>query len=120
MHVVAYLPRLLLAHIRIVLGDTHSLVIATDPAELHALLGVGDADLLILDPSLHDGRVAEAIETIIERHAPLPVVVYTTLTPEQQKVFDTESLRFGPRGGHRQHGGHHGSADAGSLSMTRS
>ena len=85
MHVVAYLPRILLAHIRIVLGYTHSLVIATDPAELHALLGVGDADLLILDPSLHDGRVAEEIETIIERHAPLPVVVYTTLTPASMR-----------------------------------
>ena len=85
MHVVAYLPRILLAHIRIVLGDTHSLVIATDPAELHALLGVGDADLLILDPSLHDGRAAEEIETIIERHAPLAVVVYTTLTPASMR-----------------------------------
>lgn len=43
---------------------------------------------------------------------------YTALTPEQQKTFDAESLRHGPRGEHgprgpRGHGGHggHGGPD---------
>jgi AraC-like DNA-binding protein len=81
LHVVACLPRHLLAHLRIVVGDTHSLAAATDPAELHSMLRVGDADLLIIDPAMRDGGQAEAIEDIIARHASLPVVVYTTLTP---------------------------------------
>jgi AraC-like DNA-binding protein len=81
LHVVAYLPRNLLAHLRIVLGDTHSLATATDPAELHSMLRVGDADLLIVDPAIRDGGQAEAIEEIIARHVSLPVVVYTTLAP---------------------------------------
>jgi AraC-like DNA-binding protein len=81
LHVVAYLPRNLLAHLRIVLGDAHSLVAAADSAELHSLLRVGDADLLILDPSMHSGLLADAIEEIIARNASLPVVVYTTLAP---------------------------------------
>lgn len=85
MHVVAYLPRNLLAHLRIVLGDTHSLTTATDPAELHSLLRVGDADLLIVDPAMRDGNVAEAIEEIIARHAAMPVVVYTTLAPASMR-----------------------------------
>jgi AraC-like DNA-binding protein len=81
LHVVVYLPRNLLAHLRIVLGDTHSLATATDPAELHSILRVGDADLLIVDPGIRDGMQADAIEEIIARHASLPVVAYTTLTP---------------------------------------
>ncbi len=44
---------------------------------------------------------------------------YTALTPEQQKVFDAESLHFGPRGGHGPHR-HHGAADAGIMPATRS
>jgi AraC-like DNA-binding protein len=68
-----------------VLGDTHSLVTATDPAELHSMLRVGDADLLIVDPAMNEGVVAEAIEEIIARHPSLPVVVYTTLAPASMR-----------------------------------
>jgi AraC-like DNA-binding protein len=85
LHVVAYLPRHLLAHLRIVLGDTHSLATAADPAELHSLLGTGDADLLIVDPAVHNGLLAEAVEEIIARNAALPVVVYTTLAPASMR-----------------------------------
>ena len=67
------------------LGDAHTLIAATDPAELHSLLRVGDADLLILDPSVHSGMLAEAIEEIIARHTALPVVVYTTLAPASMR-----------------------------------
>jgi len=85
LHVVAYLPRNLLAHLRIVLGDTHSLGAATDAAELHSMLRAGDADLLIVDPAMHDGLLAEAIEEIVARHSSLPVVVYTTLMPASMR-----------------------------------
>jgi AraC-like DNA-binding protein len=85
LHVVAYLPRNLLAHLRIVLGDTHSLATVADAAELHSMLRMGDADLLIVDPAVHGGLVAEAIEEIIARHTLLPVVVYTTLAPASMR-----------------------------------
>ncbi len=54
---------------------------ATDMAELHALLRGEAADLLIIDPSLRDGQLAESIEELIARHPALPVVVYTIMAP---------------------------------------
>ena len=81
MHVVALLPRHLLAHLRLVLGSTHSLDTATDLAELHALLRSEAVDLLIVDPSVRDGQFAESIEETIARHPALPVVVYTIMSP---------------------------------------
>ena len=81
MHVVALLPRHLLAHLRLVLGTAHSLDTATDLAELHALLRGEAADLLIVDPSVRDGQLAESIEETIARHPMLPVVVYTIMSP---------------------------------------
>jgi AraC-like DNA-binding protein len=86
LHVVALLPRNLLAHLRLVLGDAHSLDTATDPAELHSLLRAEAADLLIVDPSVRDGQHAEAIEEIIARHPALPVVVYTIMAPAAMRL----------------------------------
>ncbi len=45
------------------------------------MLRVGDADLMIVDPSVNGGLLAETIEEIIARHPSLPVIVYTTLAP---------------------------------------
>jgi len=85
LHVAAYLPRNLLAHLQIVLGDIHSLSVASDAAELHAILRTNDADLLIVDPSMQAGG-GEEIEEIVARHvASMPVVVYTTLTPTSMR-----------------------------------
>jgi AraC-like DNA-binding protein len=81
LHVVAFLPRNLLAHLRIVLGDAHSLGIATDPAELHSLLRGEAVDLIIVDPAQRDAQHADDVESIIASHPTLPVIVYTTLAP---------------------------------------
>jgi AraC-like DNA-binding protein len=86
LHVVALLPRNLLAHLRIVLGDAHSLETATDTAELHALLHAEAADLLVVDPSIRDAQLADAIEEIIARHPALPVIVYTILAPTAMRL----------------------------------
>ena len=86
MHVVALLPRNLLAHLRIVLGDAHSLDTAIDPAELHSLLHGGVADLLILDPAIRDGQFGDALEEIIAQHPTLPVVIYTVLAPMAMRM----------------------------------
>jgi AraC-like DNA-binding protein len=88
-HVVALLPRQLLAHLRTVLGDTHVLHAATDPAELHSLLSTDAADLLIVDPALREGQFAGAIEEIIARHQSLPAIVYTTLSPTAVRLMVT-------------------------------
>lgn len=50
------------------------------------MLGVEDADLLVLDPSAREGLLAEALEEIIARHPSLPVIVYTTLTPHAMRL----------------------------------
>ena len=50
------------------------------------MLRVGDADVLIVDPSLRVGLLAEAIEEIMARHPSLPVIVYTTLAPAAMRV----------------------------------
>jgi AraC-like DNA-binding protein len=81
LHVVALLPRSLLGHLRLVLGDVHTLSVAADSAELHSTLRVDDTDLLVVDPALRDGQLGDAIEEIIARYPSLPVIVYTTLGP---------------------------------------
>ena len=86
LHVVALLPRTLLTHLRIVLGDAHSLGTATDPVELQSFLDAEATDLLIIDPAVRDGRHAEAIEEIIARHPRLPVIVYTMLAPTAMRM----------------------------------
>jgi AraC-like DNA-binding protein len=86
LHVVALLPRNLLSHLQIVLGDAHSLGAAMDAAELTTLLRSGEVDLLVVDPSVRDGELTEAIEEIIARHPSLPVIVYTTLAPTAMRT----------------------------------
>jgi len=86
LHVVALLPRHLLAHLRVVLGDAHSLGTAVDPSELQSLLQTCATDLLVIDPALRDGQHADALEEIIARHRSLPVVVYTVLGPTAMRM----------------------------------
>ena len=86
MHVLALLPRQLLAHLRFVLGDDHALRAAADAVELDALLRSGEIDLCVVDPSMREGEFAEAIEQVVARHAALPVIVYTTLAPSAMRL----------------------------------
>jgi AraC-like DNA-binding protein len=85
LHVVALLPRNLLSHLRIVLGDYHSLDTAADSAELHSLLRTSDIDMLIVDPSAHEGKWQQAVEEVVGEFPTLPVIVYTTLTPSAMR-----------------------------------
>ena len=86
MHVVALLPRHLLAHLRVVLGEAHSLDAAVDAAELHSILQSTSVDLLIVDPAIRDGQYGGALEEIIASHRSLPVVVYTVLAPTAMRM----------------------------------
>lgn len=53
--------------------------------------------------SLRQQRAAE-----MDRRGEATKAFYATLSAEQQKVFDAESLRMAGRHGGRRHGGHHG------------
>lgn len=67
-------------------------------------------------------RQAERAERFASRAAATRSL-YAALTPEQQKLFDSESLHFGPRGGHGHghgHHRHHGAADGGAAPAARS
>lgn len=86
LHVVALLPRTLLAHLRMVLGSAHTLDTAADPVELTTLLRAESTDLLIVDPAVRDGQFADAIEELVARHPALPVVVYTILAPMAMRL----------------------------------
>ncbi|HEV7991094.1 MAG TPA: AraC family transcriptional regulator [Gemmatimonadaceae bacterium] len=81
MHVVALLPHNLLSHLRLVLGDGNFLEAAADAAELHSLLRSADAELLVVDPAMNEGRWESAVEEVVGSYPALPVIVYTTLTP---------------------------------------
>lgn len=85
MLVVALLPRNLLTHLRIVLGELHSLSAATDAAELHTVLRSSDVDVLVVDPAMNEGRWEGVLEEIVAAYPQLPAIVYTTLTPEAMR-----------------------------------
>jgi AraC-like DNA-binding protein len=83
--VVALLPRNLLTHLRIVLGELHTLRPAADAAELHTVLRSSDADVLVVDPAMNDGRWEGALEEIVAAYPQLPAIVYTILSPEAMR-----------------------------------
>ncbi|MES2176240.1 MAG: AraC family transcriptional regulator [Gemmatimonadota bacterium] len=97
MHVVVLLPRNLLTHLRVVLGDLHVLNAAADPAELHSLLRAEAADLLIVDPAMREGQFSDEIVEMIAGHPTLPVIVYTTLAPMAIRLV----VRLAPLGVHQ-------------------
>ena len=80
MQVITLLPPKLLAHVVEVLAGAHSVHSATNPIELHRIICSQDAGLLILDPALHDGEFAGAIEATVAQFQSLPVLVYTTVS----------------------------------------
>jgi AraC-like DNA-binding protein len=51
------------------------------------MLSTEDVDLLVLDPAVREGALAEALEEIIARRPSLPVIVYTTLTPAAMRLI---------------------------------
>jgi AraC-like DNA-binding protein len=64
-----------------VLGELHSLSAAADAAELHTLLRASDADVLVVDPEMNEGKWDGALEEIVAAFPQVPAIVYTTLTP---------------------------------------
>jgi AraC-like DNA-binding protein len=81
LHVAALLPSNLLIHLRVVLGEQHSLSAAGSAAELSMLLRSSDVDVLVVDPVMHDEQSDGALDELIATYPQVPAIVYTTLTP---------------------------------------
>jgi len=85
--IVAYLPRQLLSHLKIVLGSQHTLIAATGWEELRAAVLQRVTDVLVVDPTV-DGNPRTEIIQEIHRHFPsLPVVVYTALSAVSMRAI---------------------------------
>lgn len=85
MHVVALLPRNLLSHLRVVLGEQHALSTVGNAAELYTLLRSSDVDVLVIDPLMQRGKSEGALDELVAANAQVPTIAYTTLTPEAMR-----------------------------------
>jgi len=85
--VVAFLPRPLLSHLRIVLGSEHSLTPVFSWAELEATVKHLVTDVVIADPAASGSVEVEALEALRRQYPSLPVVVYTSLAPAGIKAI---------------------------------
>ena len=87
MDVVAYLPRPLLSHLRIVLGSEHSLTPVFSWGELQATVKHLATDLVVADPAASGSVEIEGLEELRRQYPSLPVVVYTSLAPAGIKAI---------------------------------
>jgi AraC-like DNA-binding protein len=108
--VVSFVPPSLVGHLHVVVGEEHRLFIASDWGSLEELIRMEPVDIVVVDP--RDGAEVRTheVEGLLRQFPSLPVVVYTTLSPEitQSLVklarvglhtvvlrgFDDEALRF--------------------------
>jgi AraC-like DNA-binding protein len=84
--VVAFLPRHLLSHLRIVLGSDHPLTAVAGWPELQRAVQTQVADLVVADPAADGAVDVEALEQLRRQFPSLQVVVYTTLQPATLKA----------------------------------
>ncbi len=87
MHIVAYLPRQLLAHLRAVVGLDHSLIAVNSWAELQATVVLHATDVLVADPGATGAADVASLEFLRRQYPSLPVVVYTSLAPANIKAI---------------------------------
>jgi AraC-like DNA-binding protein len=85
--VVAYLPRQLASHLRVVLRTDHSLTPVTSWQELQGSVKSLSVDLVVADPAASGTVEVEALEDLRRQFPSLPVVVYTLLAPSTIKAI---------------------------------
>jgi hypothetical protein len=85
--VVAFLPRSLASHLRIVIGTEHSLTVVAAWTELHATVIHSSADVVVADPAVTGVVEVEPLEDLRRLFPSLPVVVYTQLAPAGIKAI---------------------------------
>ena len=79
MDVVAYLPRQLEQHLKIVLGSQHTLISAGGWDELRTTVLQHVTDVLIVDPVADGTPRTDVIREIHQQFPSLPIVLYTSL-----------------------------------------
>ena len=87
MDVVAYLPRQLLNHLRVVLGSEHALTPVGSWTELQTTVHNVTVDIVVADPAADGTARVEALEHLRKAYPSLPVVVYTMLAPASIKAI---------------------------------
>ena len=87
MDVVAFLPRPLATHLKIVLGSEHSLIAVATWTELHAIVTHRPTDVVVADPAVSGVVDVEVLEGLRQQFPSLPVVVYTQLAPASIKAI---------------------------------
>lgn len=87
MDVVAFLPRHLLSHLRVVLGSEHSLTPVASWSELQSTVHHQTTDVIVADPSVTGSVQVDALEYLRRHYPTLPIVVYTQLAPASIKAI---------------------------------
>ena len=87
MDVVAFLPRQLVSHLKIVLGSEHSLIPVATWTELHGTVTHRPTDVVVADPAVSGNVEVEMLESLRRQFPSLPVVVYTQLAPASIKAI---------------------------------
>lgn len=87
MDVVAYLPRQLVSHLRVVLGTGHSLTPVSSWRELVGAVKHRSTDVVVADPAATGSVEIETLEDIRREFPSLPLVVYTVLAPTTISVI---------------------------------
>lgn len=93
-----------------VVGEDHRLFVASDWSSLEEVIRSEPVDVVVVDPREGHGVKTQEVESLLRQFPSLPIVVYTTLSPEvtQSLVllaqlglqtvvlrgFDDEALRF--------------------------
>lgn len=109
MEVAARLSAPLLSHLRVAL-DEHVLTVSDDWNDLTETVRTRPVDVVIVDPRAGGTVQIDEVRALLHRYPTLPVVVYTSLTPETLKAtvelarcgihhvvlrgFDDEPVRF--------------------------
>lgn len=82
MDVIAYLSPLLLMQLRVVLGQSHRLLAATDWRQLDLTVRRTVVDVAVLDPLADGSDGTAAVRAFQQRHPSVPLILYVRLSPD--------------------------------------
>jgi AraC-like DNA-binding protein len=94
--VVALLPPPLLSHLRVVLGNDHTVLQVGDWVTLAEAVRRHPVDVVVLDPQSTAGVQTDEVLSLLEQHPSLPIVLYTYLSPVMLGAV-AELARYGVR-----------------------
>ena len=94
MEVLAHLSPPFLSHLRIVAGREFRLTAVDDWESFAAAVRSHPTDVVVVDPRDGGGMRIDDLGSLVARYPSLPVVVYTTLSPEAMRAL-VELAKFG-------------------------